>query len=331
MVFAAISLKAQDSILQARLEARIDYMQEYIDAETVGSNSGFKGRYLLFRLDGNITDGLTYSFRQRINRPTTNSSLFDATDWLMLTYTKGPWSISGGKQIVAIGGYEYDRSPIDLFFCSEYWNNISCFQFGASCSYAFGEGKDKLTLQISESPFRRGSLNSADDNILAYNLMWNGSHDWFKSIYSLNMVEYMPGKFINYIVLGNEFTFGKFTCELDIMNRATDMKNIALTDYSLIGELAWAPIDALNIFVKASYDRNKGVKEDLCVSYGTDILRVGAGIEYYPLKNSKNLRLHLNCCYTDGESPATNLLRPNQTIIDGGLTWKMNFLNIKRR
>ena len=70
---------------------------------------------------------------------------------------------------------------------------------------------------------------------------------------------------------------------------------------------------------------------DFCVAPGTDIVRAGAGIEYYPVKNNKNFRLHLNCCYTDGDSSLTGVLMPGQTIVDAGLTWKPDLLNIKRK
>lgn len=35
------------------------------------------------------------------------------------------------------------------------------------------------------------------------------------------MMEYLPGRFINYISLGNKFTFDKVALELDVMNRAS--------------------------------------------------------------------------------------------------------------
>ena len=170
--FCASSLKAQTEITRAELLTRVEYIQENIDGNNIGANSGFKGKFIFFRIDGSLAEGLTYSYRQRINKPTSVQSLFDATDFINLTYTKGPWSVSGGKQIVATGGYEYDRAPFDLYYCSEYWYNLACFQFGVSGTYAFTESDDKLTFQISESPFRRGVLNPDNDDIYAYNLMW---------------------------------------------------------------------------------------------------------------------------------------------------------------
>ena len=144
-------------------------------------------------------------------------------------------------------------------------------------------------------------------------------------------MEYAPGKFINYLALGNRFELGDFAFEFDFVNKGTTAKNFLLDDFCLIGDLCWAANDDLNVFVKVSYDRNNSVVEDLCVSAGTDAFRAGAGVEYFPLKDNKNLRLHLNCCYTDGKSAGFNSLRPNQTILDAGLTWKLDFMNIKRK
>ena len=91
MALTSISLHAQESILRAELEARVDYMQEFRESENYGPLSGFKGRYILLRVDGQISEGFSYSLRQRINKPTTNLNLFDATDWIQVKYNKGPW------------------------------------------------------------------------------------------------------------------------------------------------------------------------------------------------------------------------------------------------
>lgn len=334
LIFTASSLllSAQDELMTLRIEARVDYMQEYQGDHKINGSSGFKGRYLNIRMDGKLGEGFTYSYRQRLNKPNKDASFFDATDWLTLTYTRSKWSFSAGKQVVAIGGYEYDRAPIDLYFCSEYWNNIACYQLGASASYSISEGKDRFTFQFCESPFRHNALNADNKEMYAYNLMWNGSHGIFNSIYTVNMIEYMPGHFINYIALGNRFDLGKIAVELDVMNRAVSFGNFFGKDMSFMADISWKPVERLNVFAHLSHDfNNSGETGDLCVAPGIQITRAGAGIEFFPLKKSDNLRLHLNGCYTFGKTTDSGVLRPKQTIIDAGVTWKMNMLNIKRR
>ncbi len=333
MLLVCSVLSAQEAeLFRLEAEVRVDYMQEYQENEKVDAASGFKGKYLNFRIDGKIAEGLTYSWRQRLNNVKTNSSFFDDTDWATVNYNIGRWDFNAGRQVVAIGGYEYDMAPIDCYFNSEYWNNIACYQFGVSASYAVGNKGDRLTFQLCESPFRRNALNVDKKEMSAYNLMWTGSHDFFSSIYSLNMIEWLPGRFINYITLGNRFVLGDFDLELDYMNRAVSLDRFIGGDMSVMADLAWYVSEHVTLFAKLTYDANRTDDiGDLCVTPGTDILRVGGGIEYYPLKSTKNLRLHLNCCYADGKSPVSAVIRPKQTIVDAGVTWRMKLLDLKRK
>lgn len=326
---AAIAQEA--SLLKLDVEARVDYMQEYQDGTKINDASGFKGRYLNIRLDGTLAENVSYSYRQRLNKPSKDATFFDATDWITLNYQSGNWTFSGGKQVVGIGGFEYDGAPIDLYFCSEYWNNIACYQYGASIAWDTDSRNDRLMFQFCESPFRRNILNIENEEMFAYNMMWVSSHGIYSSLYSLNFIEYLPGRFINYLALGNRFTSGDFRLDLDFMNRAVSLKDFG-KDFSVMCELKWFPISSLDIFAKATYDRNIAEQEgDWCVIPGTAITRIGAGIEFYPIKDSKALRLHLNCCYTYGKAAERTVLKDKQTIIDAGMTWKMNMLNLKRR
>lgn len=332
MLLPALMKAQENGLMNLRIEARLDYMQEYRQGEVENDGSGFKGRYLNIRMDGQISDHFSYSYRQRLNKPNNDISFFDATDWIHLTYTNSNWSISAGKQVVGIGGYEYDVAPIDLYIYSEYWGNIPCFRVGVSGSYTTDEMKDKFLLQFCESPFRGHDLNINHEQMFAYNAMWYGSHGFFNTIWSVNMLEYLPGKFMNYIALGNRFNFGNFQFDIDIMNRAVSTRNFFGKDMSIMSKLMWKPSERLNAFAIATHDFNHADEAgDWTVLPGTEITRVGAGVEYFPLKNSQDIRLHLACSYTDGvnASPA-GLLHPNQTIIDAGVTWKMDLLKIKR-
>lgn len=318
---------SQGELLNLRIEARTDYLREYIDDTAVDANSGFKGKFLNIRMDGRINDEFSYSYRQRLNKQNGQQSFFDATDWVYLTYSKDNWELSAGKQVVGIGGYEYDRAPIDIYFGSEYWNNISCYQMGASVAYKIG-GNDKFSFQVCQSPFRANS----EEDMYSYNLMWYGSHGFFNTIYSVNMLEYLPGKYINYITLGNRFVLGDFALELDVMNRATDGHVFIGRDMTVAGELQWMPSKRLSLFGKVSYDVNRtDTSGDLCVLPGTEITRVGAGVEFFPMKNgSKDVRLHANACYTFGDNGnSAAALLDKQTIVDLGVTWRMNLLSLK--
>ena len=318
-----------EALLNLGVETRVDYQREYIDGDAINDNCGFEGKYLNIRMDGRINDKFSYSYRQRLNKQHEDQSFFDATDWVYLKYQMNEqWALSVGKQVVAIGGYEYDRAPIDLYFCSEYWNNIPCYQLGVNGIFTFNAGRDQLVAQVCESPF-----NLPDEDMYAFNILWYGSHGWFNSIYSVNMLEYLPGKYINYIVLGNKFNVGDFSLELDFMNRAVSNQTFLFKDVSLMGELSYAPSEKLNIFAKATYDVNKSNKSgDNCVMPGTELTRVGAGVEFYPLSGgNKSIRLHAAFCQTFGDNGnPTGVLQPEQSFFDVGLKWKMNLLSFKR-
>ncbi|MBQ6695063.1 MAG: porin [Bacteroidaceae bacterium] len=320
------ALPAQIHLSNLRLEARADYQREYADGSEVEDNCGFKGKFLNIRMDGKLGNGFSYSYRQRLNKPNKDASFFDATDWINLTYSTGAWSFGGGKQVVAIGGYEYDAAPIDLYFCSEYWHHIPCYQVGVSAAYTIGGGSDKFMVQVCQSPWR---ANAGD--MYAYNLMWCASYSNFSTLCSVNMMEVYPGKYINYIALGTELQVGECKLRLDLMNRASDEHAFWGKDISMVGEAEWLPNEHLTLFAKATYDvNNTDGSLDLCVLPGTEITRVGAGVEYYPMKNgSKDVRLHANACYTFGENGnLAGALIDKQTLVDVGLTWRIDLLGL---
>ncbi|MDE6395095.1 MAG: OprO/OprP family phosphate-selective porin, partial [Duncaniella sp.] len=317
-----------DELMKFQAEVRLDYQRDWNDGEVVKDNTGFEGKYINFRIDGKITDGLTYSWRQRLNKTHKDATFFDATDWVYLNYDFGRWSVAGGKQVVAIGGWEYDRAPIDLYSCSVFWNNIPCYQIGGSVSYRTSSA-DKLTFQLCESPFH----STADRDMYAYNLMWNSHHGIFDAIWSANLIEYAPGRYINYLALGNKFTVRKVSLELDLMNRAASHQTFLLRDVSVMGELSYVPTPRWKVFGKMTYDVNHtNTSADLCVAPGTELKMAGAGVEFFPLVNKLgSLRLHANIFYSWGKNANGADVMQNKTmIVDCGVKWNMNLLSIKR-
>lgn len=325
----ADTYETDESILNLRIETRLDWQGNWHDGNTVKGNTGFEGKYLNLRLDGNITSNLSYSWRQRFNKPHKDASYFDATDWIYLNYNIDNWSFAGGKQVVAIGGWEYDRAPIDLYGCGVFWNNIPCYQIGGSVGYNVTPS-DKLSFQFCQSSFH----TTENRNMYSYNVMWNGSHGCFDAIYSANLIEYAPGRYINYLALGNKFTFDKFTLELDLMNRASSHQTFFFKDMSVMGELKFRPADKWSVFAKATYDVNKsGTDADITVLDGTELKMVGAGVEFMPFVNARHIvRFHATGFYSWGRNAnSADLMQSKTLFANVGVTWYMNLLSLKRK
>lgn len=323
-------LKAKPSdIVKVTLDARVDFQQVWNDATVDDANSGFEGKYLMLRVDGSILPGLTYSWRQRFNKKILDGNFFDATDWIYLNYNYKGWDFSGGKNVIAIGGWEYDANPINVYDYSAFTNNIRCYGLAASVGYNF-TSSDFLKFQVSQSPF----FTPQNRNMYAYNLFYDGHHDFFHALYSLNLLETTKSHYISYISLGNRFEFNKFTIDLDLMNRASSHQTFFFKDCSVVGKVSYKPTKHWNIFAKYSYDVNhSGNNSDFCVFDGTEISMIGGGVEYFPLrKKIGDLRLHADCFYSWGKNSNTDDMMQNKTtFLNVGLTWFMNVYNLKRK
>lgn len=317
----SFGLQFERPVLQ--LDTRFDYEYTLTGDKNEKNRSRFEGRYLNIILHGNIGDKFSYHFRQRLNVPNSdNPGIFKSTDWLYLTYTHNKKiSVSAGKQVVAIGGYEYDRAPIDLYFCSVFWNHIACYQIGVTLTLKDNTGKNSILLQAVNSPF--------GNSMYAYNLLWAGNLGWFNTLYSVNLLEYQKGKYINYIALGNKIKVGGCTLEFDFMNRATRHQTFFFKDMSLIGDLSYRINGKFRAFAKCGYDVNKAgnptlrddagnpFDRDQCVAPGTDLFFYGAGAEYFPLKN-ENVRIHAVW--------HSNTQKPVNHFFNIGVRWKIDIL-----
>ncbi|MDE6135804.1 MAG: hypothetical protein K2F79_09560, partial [Muribaculaceae bacterium] len=184
-----------ETVLDISFDTRIDFQNQWQKGHTDGALSGFKGQYFMFSVSGSIMDGLVdYSWRQRINRRKNDSSAFDDTDWVWVRANYKGWHISGGKEVLLIGGWEYERNPLDLYSASVFWNNVPCYEFGLTVSCDLGPS-DNLAFQAIQSPWHTPERN----NMYGYNLLWSGKHGIFSSLWSANLFEYLPGRYISYI------------------------------------------------------------------------------------------------------------------------------------
>ncbi len=328
---SATVMAQEDKSVNLSVEARGDYQRTSVDGETLKDECGFKGNLVNLKLDGNISRDFSYGYRQRLNGINKDKTFFDATDWLYLNYQATEnLALSAGKNVVLVGGWEFEAAPIDCYFLSEFCYNFACYQWGGSVIVNTTDKKDDLTFQLCQSPFQKHytATTGKSADMYSFSLMWHGRHGFFEPLWSVNMMEYEPGKYINYIALGSKFHVGnRMQIDFDYMNRAVSGHAFWGRDCTVIGRVSVQPSDKLNLFVKASYDVNQTDKTaDACVLNGTEVTRVGAGFEYFPLGNNK-VRLHGNYCYSFGKNTNPGgTLQDKLSIFDFGVSWRVKLL-----
>ena len=263
-------------------------------------SSGFTGKFFNFYMDGELTPKLYYVFRQRINKIQKEYNFFDATDFLYFGWRitdRIAWTM--GKEIVWMGGIEYDLAPIDVYFHSHFWDQFNCYRFGTNLEFTSKNGKNLYTFQVTNSPFDNSIKFSGLYN---YSIHWRGTYEHFMTSCSVNMFEYNKGCFLNVIALGTTFEFGPVEGYIDFANRAHgDQYQFFFKDMTAIIRCGYNIKDKMmQLFVKAGYDVNDAQYADTpmsqvydpCVLPGTDIVFYGGGFEFYPWKGKKDIRVH---------------------------------------
>ena len=332
----SLSGKAQDSgdgkaverkgpsLTRLQFETRLAWTGEHLDGQMLDENTGFKGQFFNLRMDGQIVKGLDFSYRQRLNRRT-EQTFWDATDWVTLTWHVNPqWQLSAGKQVVAIGGYEYDRAPIDLYYCSEFWQHIPCYQLGVSTTWQVNM-QHALLLQLCNSPLRPWVGN----NQYGLNLMWMGHVKGWQTLWSYNMMQRGRGEWMYYLALGNRFVLTPWmNLEADYTHRGAEFSKWFTGNFTVAAELNASPLrsggykDALNLFAKYTYDHNKVCEEDFMVRKNTTLHSAGVGAEFHPIPHARyrnDLRLFVAATYVWGQNAGSTPIPPTAPVPDNNV------------
>lgn len=324
---------AEDHVISLDLEARLDWQSVAHKEKLDRSQTGFIGKYIAIKAHGQLAEGLTYTWRQRLSRTPKDNTFWDQTDILDFNYKKGRFYIGAGKQVVLIGGYEYDRAPINLMCPNLFVANVACYQFGVSAGFQLSSN-DHLSIQVAQSLF----ATPEDRNLYCYNLMWRGGHnlsDWlrFENIWSVNEVEYLKGKFCNYVALGNKFIIAKkISILIDLMTRTYPDNNI-FKNNTFMGELAWDINSKWKVTGKLSYDCNRGINQTdkTEVARGSQLAIGGLVGEWYPIRNARHLlKVHAAVFGSYGSNYNPSDLMQKETLYCTlGVTWHMNLLNFR--
>lgn len=312
------------------IDARGEYQHVEQSDTTVRELNGFKAKLVSLFIQGNFAGKFSYAYRHRLNKTNFDHNFFDAADWLWLRWqATGSLSLQAGKWAVLVGAWEMDPAPVDCYQLSEFASAFPCYEWGIVGEWRTMSGNDQLMLQMCTSPFRSqlAGLTGKSIDTYAYNIAWYGKHGAWWPIWSFNLIENMPGHYITYIGLGNRFKIGCATVSIDFLNRASSHQTYLFKDCSVIARVECRPTRHVAAFAKMSYDVNRsGTAADLAVLNGTEIKRLGAGVEVFPIGDDR-LRLHATYSYTWGKNASPQgELQDRQHLINCGVTWKMKLM-----
>lgn len=332
-------------------EVRADFDYSDITDSPLGGNGGkyenggFVGRYFNLKIGGNLSDKFSYYICQRLIADPGSVRFFDNTDFLYVKYNANAnWSFKAGKDALAVGGFEYDAAPIDVFLNTTYWNNFYCFQLGGSASYKSNDGKHTLTAQFTNSPYvYHGAWIPGYDagsewksGLFAYSLLWNGSFNHLKTLYSVSMFQRPDKGFLNYIALGNQLTYDNWDIYVDFMHHALTSDDWG-NNFGIVSRANFKVSPSLSVFVKGAYEQNLSHTVipnfgsnglfDCLIAPGSRHSVYGAGIIYRP-NTCKNVRIH---AYVAHRIEQNTLAEPTEVASTStinanvGITWNMNF------
>lgn len=296
---------------------RLDLSPEFYDGKG-DFTLGYSSLYSLF--EGNISESLSFSVMNHWLGFYATDPLFDQTkslyegtfkrtnnwlDWANVTWSTGDFSLTLGKDMILVGGIEFDDYDVDVHpnVSSTLWNNFECYQWGARAGWSFAE-EQTLSLQATLSPVVRKVFDKA---VMNYSLGWNGNLAGIETIWSVTGMGLGEGKFAPMVSLGQRTEAGPFSIGLDVFY--IDNTDSILDGVTVMPSATWSISDRFEFFAKCGYEKRTLSRFD-------DNFFVGGVLNYYPLQESQALRLHAAVSYyKDWATTCVNL----------GATWRFEF------
>ncbi|TWP27791.1 hypothetical protein ETU09_06765 [Apibacter muscae] len=322
-------------LINIKLDTRFDYQGVFNEKET--EQNSLVTQTLKIVADGQITPGIRYMLRQRLNRPQTTLARDNAgyaTDFAYLEFDAGKrWTFRVGRQFVIFGTFEYNYNPADVYIPSMIYNDLESYATGLNVSYKVA--KQVFNVQVVNSTAPQFADKNYSNKALAGLFLWEG--DLFdgvvKTRYGAGLFQHDGSKYFGWYTLGNQLNINKFSTNLDwyIGTRTMDFNSV-VPIYNE-GDLREVRDQAASVYMK--YDLGKfqpilrgtwSHRKDLQSGGSYSITGIQGGLEYYPFKGNpllENLRLHAIYGYNNtdysGDFKSLDSFDTNYVIV--GMRW----------
>ncbi len=211
-------------------------------------------------------------------------------DFLYFTYKTGWFSLTLGKDVIHLGGWEYD--PYDVYchsaLMSSQWNGLPAYQWGASMAFDLPWEDNSIDVQMVSSPFGERTFASG---LFTWALRWCGSIGPWSPIWGVALFQDNPADrahLIPVVDISNRFALND-NFRLDLSYRYGvggngDEFPLLSPGHVGIAELNFTDNnEKVDVFAKGIYEYS-ALKGHNWIA--------GGGIHWYPLRNSQNLRVY---------------------------------------
>ncbi|MCR4860302.1 MAG: hypothetical protein K5910_06535, partial [Bacteroidales bacterium] len=214
----------------------------------------------------------------------------DTVNWIDLMYVDlnfGSWTFTLGKQCMATGGHEYDDDDWLVYpmLATPLWNELSPYQWGGTVSWTTPSEMTTFSAQMTTSPFGARPFGSG---LWTWSAQWSGEYDWYSPLWSVTALGTAPHEYAWLICLGNQILLDNWTLSFDWSNTSgfTEEYDGLMKGSTLHGRIDYMPAERLNLGLRGNYVFTE--KDSLFENWWN----AGVVAEFYPLRDSQDLRLH---------------------------------------
>jgi len=236
-----------------------------------------------------VNHWLSLSDTEDMGWPYKNIGCSDSNNWLDLCkfdFSFSNWTFSLGKDCIALGSYEFGEWDWDIISttASPMWSELSCYQWGGRVAYTTNSGNTAFGLQMVSSPNGKHPFSSG---LWMYTADWTGEYGWFDCHWSASAVQYDKSAFTGLVALAQRASFNDWQVIFEYDNFLGNDSETSFKDSfkcgSYMPSVRYAFSDALSLTAKAVFT--------------SEYNQFGAMANWYPLKDSEDLRVHAAVSY----------------------------------
>lgn len=233
---------------------------------------------------------------------TFRSDSFSWVDYLNVTCTAGGFSFTLGKDVLTTGGFEYDPWDFETHpaMMSGLYNNLPAYQWGGKAAWTTPSESTTIGLQVTTSPYSCGEDDRSSRPFAAgrynYSLSWLGDYGIFHTNASITALQRYDFSYSWLAAAGIRLTPGAFTVDFNWFNKV----GRGADDFLAKGNTGTAsvtyttPSDRFEFTLKGILEKVSDPDDDLYDDWIT-----GISAHWYPLKESRDLRVHATVTYED--------------------------------